>query len=78
MEFDCGEHQGNLSPTAQQAVMRRVKAVLEEQLQYRVVQTTLDSNSAFWYPYLGTTAGNLVFCRVIVNDAPFTERFGTD
>jgi len=67
-ELDPREHQGNLQPSAQEAVMRRIGIVLEEQFQYHAVKTTIDPSPAFWYPYLGTTAGNLVFCRLVVKD----------
>jgi hypothetical protein len=68
-ELDPSEHQGNLQPNAQAVVMRRIRTVLEERFQCRVVQTTLDPSPAFWYPYLSTPAANLVFCRLVVKDA---------
>jgi len=68
-ELDPREHQGNLRRSAQEAVMRRIRIILEERFQYQAVKTTLDPSPAFWYPYLGTIAGNLVFCRLVVRDA---------
>jgi len=68
-ELDPVEHHGNLQRNAQRVVMRRIGTVLEERFQYRAVQITLDPSPAFWYPYLGTAAGNLVFCRLVVTDA---------
>ncbi|MFZ0739725.1 MAG: hypothetical protein WAM96_21700 [Candidatus Acidiferrales bacterium] len=72
-ELDPREHQGNLQRSAQEAVMRRIGIVLEERFQYHAVKTTLDPSPAFWYPYLGTTAGNLVFCRLVVEDSLVAE-----
>jgi hypothetical protein len=72
-EFDPREHQGNLQRSAQEAVMRRIGIVLEQRFQYHPVRTTLDPSPAFWYPYLGTNAGNLVFCRLVVEDCPVAE-----
>jgi len=72
-ELDPREHQGNLQRSAQEAVARRIGIVLEERFRYHVVKTTVDLSPAFWYPYLGTTAGNLVFCRLVVKDCLVAE-----
>jgi len=72
-ELDPREHQGNLQRSAQEAVMRRIGVVLEERFQYQTVKTTLDPSPAFWYPYLGTMAGNLVFCRLVIRDSLLAE-----
>jgi hypothetical protein len=68
-ELDPRVHQGNLHRSTQEAVMRRIKIVLKERLQYEVVKITIDPGPAFWYPYLGTIVGCLVFCRLEVTDS---------
>ena len=67
------ENGGNLSDETQALVTRQIELLFEKNFNYHVVKTTAASNAAFWYPYLGTTAGNLVFCRLVVTDASFAE-----
>jgi hypothetical protein len=67
------ENAGNLPDETQALVMRKIKLLLEKKFNYHVLKTNPASNAAFWYPYLGTTAGNLVFCRLVVTDASFKE-----
>jgi hypothetical protein len=68
-EFDVG-HRGNLSPSAQEAVLRRLGAELEKQFEWRIARTTFDAEtpSAFCYPYLGDAEETVIFCQLEVKD----------
>ena len=64
------QHPGNLSRSAQEAVLQRLGAEVEKQFQCRIARTTFDAetHSAFCYPYLGNAEGSVVFCRLEVRD----------
>jgi len=67
------ENGGNLPDETQALLTRQIKLLLEKNFSYRVVKIDAASDAAFWYPYLGKTAGNLVFCRLVVSDASLAE-----
>jgi hypothetical protein len=68
-EFDV-RHRGNLSRSAQEAVLQRLGAEVERQFEWRIARTTFDAetHSAFCYPYLGNAEGTVVFCQLEVKD----------
>ena len=67
------EDGGNLPEETQALVTRQIKLLLEKNFNYHVVEIEAASDAAFWYPYLGKIAGNLVFCRLVVTDASSAE-----
>jgi hypothetical protein len=67
-EFEPSRHRGNVHPSVEGAVIRPIARVLKDEFHYKVVKTTFDQNPGFWYPYLGTDGGNVVFCRLLVDD----------
>lgn len=66
-EFDLA-HRRNLPPTSQAEVLRQIEAELERKFELEIVHRRLVGDFAFCYPYLRNRAGNLVFCRIEVND----------
>ena len=70
---DGQENGGNLPDETQALVTRQIKLLLEKNFNYHVVGIETASDAAFWYPYLGKAAGNLVFCRLVVTDASLAE-----
>jgi len=60
------ETHGNLSPEVRELLVAKTKDILEKELGYRAVQTTVAAGPAFWYPYSGKTSGNAVFCRLTI------------
>jgi hypothetical protein len=68
-EFDV-RHRGNLSRSAQDAVLQRLGAEAEKQFEWRIARTTFDAEThpAFCYPYLENAEGSVVFCRLEVRD----------
>ncbi len=67
------QNEGNLPDETKALVTRQIKSLLEKNFNYRVVDLNAASDAAFWYPYLDKTAGNLVFCRLVVTDASLAE-----
>ena len=61
-------HRGNLPPSSQAEVLRRIEAELERKFELEIVHRGLVGDFAFCYPYLQNSAGNLVFCRIEVKD----------
>jgi hypothetical protein len=72
-EPDPREHQGNLRPSAREAVMRLIESVSAERFQYHAKAITFDPGPAFWYPYFGGNGRRLVFCRLVVRDFTAAE-----
>ena len=66
-KFDLA-HRGNLTPSSQAEVLRRIEAELERKFELEIVHRRLVGDFAFCYPYLQNSAGNLVFCRIEVKD----------
>jgi hypothetical protein len=66
-KFDLA-HRGNLPPSSQAEVLRRIEAALERKFELEIVHRKLVGDFAFCYPYLKNSAGNLVFCRIEVKD----------
>jgi hypothetical protein len=75
-DFDV-RHRGNLSRSAQEMVLRRLRAELEKRFEWRVARAMFDAEThqAFCYPYLGNAGGSVVFCRLQVKDhIPATQK----
>jgi hypothetical protein len=66
-EFDLAQR-CNLPPTSQAEVLRRIEAELERKFAWEIVHRRVVGDFAFGYPYLRNSAGNLVFCRIEVED----------
>jgi len=66
-KFDVA-HRGNLPPSSQAEVLRRIEAELERKFELEIVHRRLVGDFAFCYPYLQNSAGDLVFCRIEVKD----------
>ncbi|MGA7402263.1 MAG: hypothetical protein WBW38_19760, partial [Candidatus Sulfotelmatobacter sp.] len=61
-------HHGNLPPSSQAEILRRIEAELERKFELEIVRRKLVGDFAFVYPYLQNSAGKLVFCRIEVKD----------
>ena len=65
--FDLA-HRCSLPPTSQAEVLRRIEGELERKFELEIVHKRFVGDFACCYPYLGNSAGHLVFCRIEVKD----------
>jgi hypothetical protein len=68
MSESAFRHRNKLERRGQETVLRRLGSEIETQFQCQIVQTTLDPNPGFRYPYLGNTTGSLVFSRLVIEE----------